>query len=298
MGELGTRLLRAREARGLTLEDAERDTRISRRYLQALESEQFELIPAPVYARGFLRSYSQYLRLDPGEMLTLFPREDGGIPAPAAAPVRPQAREPISAVGAPRPTWKRPTAPGQGVQQPQVVKGGRIQPQPLPVEPYEPTIGVDIGVPVPARRLEADPSAQTRPLVVAGVAIAAIIVVVLLALMISRMGGGTGGTAPGFGASPAAQVGGGSAPVAVATPTVTGNGSQLAQPVQAGVVPDLFNLTAAQATQRVEAAGLKVDQKLQKSPNVPRGQVLDQSPAPGALLNPGQTVTIVVSDGP
>ena len=55
MGELGTLLVRAREARGLTIEDAERDTRISRRYLQALESEQFDVIPAPVYARGFLR---------------------------------------------------------------------------------------------------------------------------------------------------------------------------------------------------------------------------------------------------
>ena len=54
------------------LEDAERDTRISRRYLQALETEQFDVIPAPVYARGFLRSYSQYLGLDPQEMLALF----------------------------------------------------------------------------------------------------------------------------------------------------------------------------------------------------------------------------------
>src|SRR6185312_8812415 len=76
MSELGTWLIRAREARGLTIEDAERDTRISRRYLQALESEQFEVIPAPVYARGFLRSYSQYLGLDPAEMLALFPRDD------------------------------------------------------------------------------------------------------------------------------------------------------------------------------------------------------------------------------
>src|SRR5258706_6656387 len=80
MGELGSLLSRQREARGLTLDDAERDTRISKRYLQALESEQFEVIPAPVYARGFLRSYSQYLGLDPQEMLSLFPRE--GAPEP------------------------------------------------------------------------------------------------------------------------------------------------------------------------------------------------------------------------
>src|SRR5205809_6165744 len=105
MAELGARLVRAREARGLTIEDAERDTRISRRYLQALEAEQFDAIPAPVYARGFLRSYSQYLGLDPQEMLALFPRPD----EPASAPPPPQPRPRQSAPPtAPRPTWRAP----------------------------------------------------------------------------------------------------------------------------------------------------------------------------------------------
>ena len=99
MSELGTLLVRAREARGLTLEDAERDTRISRRYLQALETEQFEAIPAPVYARGFLRSYSQYLGLDPQEMLALFPRDDDHAQAQPVAQVTLQAAqaEPLQA---------------------------------------------------------------------------------------------------------------------------------------------------------------------------------------------------------
>src|SRR3989304_2180233 len=102
MSELGSWLIRAREARGLTLEDAERDTRISRRYLQALESEQFEVIPAPVYARGFLRSYSQYLGLDPQETLAMFPREDDPEYQRAAdataAPPRPSPDRPVSPV--------------------------------------------------------------------------------------------------------------------------------------------------------------------------------------------------------
>src|SRR5690606_12019062 len=110
MGELGSLLTRAREARGLTLEDAERDTRISRRYLHALENEQFEVIPAPVYARGFLRSYSQYLGLDPQEMLMLFPREDDpeyqrAADATSPAP-RPSRDQPVSPVSASRPTWR------------------------------------------------------------------------------------------------------------------------------------------------------------------------------------------------
>jgi cytoskeletal protein RodZ len=73
MAELGNTLSRARRARGITLEDAERDTHVSRRYLQALEVEDFNVFPAPVYARGFLRTYSRYLGLNPEELLRVFP---------------------------------------------------------------------------------------------------------------------------------------------------------------------------------------------------------------------------------
>jgi len=73
MTPLGETLQRARLARGVTLEEAERTTRISRRYLEALENENFGLLPAPVYARGFLRTYARYLGLEPVDLLPLFP---------------------------------------------------------------------------------------------------------------------------------------------------------------------------------------------------------------------------------
>ncbi len=76
MAELGNTLSRARRARGITLEDAERDTHVSRRYLQALEIEDFSAFPAPVYARGFLRTYSRYLGLNPEELIRVFPNGD------------------------------------------------------------------------------------------------------------------------------------------------------------------------------------------------------------------------------
>jgi transcriptional regulator with XRE-family HTH domain len=72
MPELGKTLSQARIARGLTLEDCERDTRISRRYLDALEREEWNVFPAPVYSRAFLRSYAQYLGLNPAELMRLF----------------------------------------------------------------------------------------------------------------------------------------------------------------------------------------------------------------------------------
>ncbi len=70
---LGETLRRARLDRGVTFEDAERVTRIPRKYLEALETENYGILPAPVFARGFLRSYAGYLGLDPGELLPFFP---------------------------------------------------------------------------------------------------------------------------------------------------------------------------------------------------------------------------------
>jgi len=70
---LGETLRRARLSKNVTFEDAERVTRIRREYLEALEQEDFGRLPAPVYARGFLRSYAGYLGLDPGELMPFFP---------------------------------------------------------------------------------------------------------------------------------------------------------------------------------------------------------------------------------
>lgn len=73
VASLGEILRRARLARGVTLERAEQVTRISRRYLEALEREEFSLLPAPVYARGFLRTYATFLGLEASQLLPLFP---------------------------------------------------------------------------------------------------------------------------------------------------------------------------------------------------------------------------------
>ncbi len=91
MSPLGETLRRARLAKGVTIEDAERVTRIPRRYLEALESENYGILPAPVYARGFLRSYSGYLGLDPSELLPFFPV--GHVDEPKLEPL-PEVRQP------------------------------------------------------------------------------------------------------------------------------------------------------------------------------------------------------------
>lgn len=91
MSPLGETLRRARLAKGITFEGAERVTRIPRKYLEALEQENFGILPAPVYARGFLRSYAGYLGLDPGELLPFFPV--GHVEEPKLEPL-PEVKQP------------------------------------------------------------------------------------------------------------------------------------------------------------------------------------------------------------
>jgi len=88
---LGETLRRARTAKGITIEDAERVTRIPRKYLEALELKNFGILPAPVYARGFLRSYAGFLGLEPKELLPWFPV--GHVEEPALDPL-PEVSEP------------------------------------------------------------------------------------------------------------------------------------------------------------------------------------------------------------
>jgi cytoskeleton protein RodZ len=62
--EIGNSLREARYRQQLELSDVEQATKIRARYLQALEEESFEALPAQTYVKGFLRTYADYLGLD------------------------------------------------------------------------------------------------------------------------------------------------------------------------------------------------------------------------------------------
>lgn len=66
--QIGPVLEKARRELGQTYEDVERVTKIRARYLEAMERDDFEALPGPIYARGFLKTYANYLDLD-GESL-------------------------------------------------------------------------------------------------------------------------------------------------------------------------------------------------------------------------------------
>jgi cytoskeleton protein RodZ len=68
-GQIGPILERKRLEKGLSLKDVEQATKIRTRYLQGLEREDPTVLPDPVYARGFLKTYANFLGLD-GERLS------------------------------------------------------------------------------------------------------------------------------------------------------------------------------------------------------------------------------------
>ncbi len=92
---LGERFRTAREARGLSLSDVAEQIRIRALYLAAIEDERWNAIGAPVYIRGFLRTYARFLGIDPEEAVAAFNRTQ---PAPPAA----SAPEPAREAGSPR----------------------------------------------------------------------------------------------------------------------------------------------------------------------------------------------------
>lgn len=62
--ELGALLKRERERRGMSLRDVMDTTKISRRNLSALEEGQVNLLPHPVYLKGYIKNYARLLGLD------------------------------------------------------------------------------------------------------------------------------------------------------------------------------------------------------------------------------------------
>ena len=68
----GTWLRRQREIREIPMREIADVTKISIRYLEALEADRFDVLPAPVFAKGFLREYSRYVGLDPDEVVNSY----------------------------------------------------------------------------------------------------------------------------------------------------------------------------------------------------------------------------------
>ncbi len=215
---LGETLRRARTAKGVTFEDAERVTRIPRKYLEALELENFSILPAPVYARGFLRSYAGYLGLDPNQLLPFFPV--GHVDEPKLDPL-PQVREPR--------VWNANGLIGVGV------------------------------------------------------------VALLVLLVIALYSVGREDSSPSFVTQSTAQSRSGGVIVPPSGQTAPGNAGP------AIALPDLAGQSLEDAIATIEESGASYIVVYVREGDIPAGQVIDQEPAPGTAVGPGDLVTLKVS---
>lgn len=68
---LGLLLRKAREARGLSVDDVVRTLKFSHRQIEAVEADDLSALPGNVFARGLVRSYARFLKLDPAPLLGL-----------------------------------------------------------------------------------------------------------------------------------------------------------------------------------------------------------------------------------
>jgi cytoskeletal protein RodZ len=85
--EFGQRLAAARDERGWSLADAQRNTDIRLKYLEALERGDLDALPGWAYARAFVRTYARALGLDADKLVAEF--EDAAPPPPEEMEIEP-----------------------------------------------------------------------------------------------------------------------------------------------------------------------------------------------------------------
>lgn len=69
MPTVAQQLRQAREARNLTVQEVAEATKIRTDHVRALEEGLYDTFPAPVYIRGFVRTYAGFLKLDVDQLI-------------------------------------------------------------------------------------------------------------------------------------------------------------------------------------------------------------------------------------
>lgn len=72
LASFGEELRREREIRGISLKEIADSTKVSRRFLEAIERNDHKTLPAPVFTRGFVRQYANYLGLNAEEVVNRY----------------------------------------------------------------------------------------------------------------------------------------------------------------------------------------------------------------------------------
>ena len=76
MPTFGEELRRERELRAISLREVAEATKVNLRYLEAIERNQFDLLPGGVFNRGFVRAYAEFIGVDPEAMVNAYLLEE------------------------------------------------------------------------------------------------------------------------------------------------------------------------------------------------------------------------------
>lgn len=75
LSELAEVLRKARQAKGMSLAEIQETTKIQRRYLEAIENGNFDVLPGHFYVRAFIKSYAEAVGLNPDELISQYSSE-------------------------------------------------------------------------------------------------------------------------------------------------------------------------------------------------------------------------------
>ena len=71
--ELGTLLKKARQEKGLSLDDIQEETKIRKKYLEAIEENNFDILPGNVYLKVFIKGYAREVDINYQALLENYP---------------------------------------------------------------------------------------------------------------------------------------------------------------------------------------------------------------------------------
>jgi cytoskeletal protein RodZ len=93
MADIGTTLREARIRARIDISEVEARTKIRAKYLRAIENEEWDLLPGPVYVKSFLRTYGDFLGLDSRLLVDEYKRRYERPPDQDIRPITPLGRE-------------------------------------------------------------------------------------------------------------------------------------------------------------------------------------------------------------
>lgn len=179
MDSIGHILKTTRERKRISLSYAAAQTRVKIQYLELMERDDFSHLPAPAYAKGFLRMYATFLGLDPQPLVQQYVEIHLG-----ARPPRLSSALPASGPSAPsRPAPATPVPPSP---RPLSEPGPEVVPVP-PSEPAAPNPGSAVARPFKKPDLSRIKAGVANwPWRMTAMVVAAVVVVVVLANTLAR----------------------------------------------------------------------------------------------------------------